>query len=197
MKALLLIPLLLASAPAPATAAVYLNDASMIDSGTFGSCLTLTQSPNGYVLVEVNRLTPTTDFEFIYRGIAAYYALFSLSSGEELTYLNAGLKPMLGGFGAGNTLSLSPGQDAYIGYWSQRGGKPASPTPEPDDIFGWARVTNTAGTFVITSSASADTGIITGTTQAIPEPGSALLASAASFALLRRRRIRHLPNPGS
>ena len=70
-------------------------------------------------------------------------ALFSLSAGEELTYLNTGSKPTLGGFGAGNTLSLSPGQEAYIGYWSQRGGKPASSTPASDDIFGWATVTST------------------------------------------------------
>ena len=191
---------LLAGSALPSSAAVYLNDA-VIDNAanipgiawepwtSMGRVLHLTQSPNGFVVVEVNRIGSTANFEFIHQSIAGAYALCQVSSGEELTYLNVSSKPTLGGFGGGNTLTLNPGQEAYIGYWSQRNGKPVAP-PEANDIFGWARVTNTAGNLVLISSASADTGIIVGTTQAIPEPGPTLLASAASLLLFRRRRDR-------
>ena len=199
MKSLFIIPFLLASAVAPATAAVYLNDAVIGEAAniqginwepwiSMGPVFHLTQSPNGFVVVEVNRIRITTNFEFIHQSVAGAYALFQVASGEELTYLNLASKPGLGGWGGGNILTLNPGQHAYIGYWSQRNGKPVAP-PAADDIYGWARVTNTAGNLVVSSSASADTGIIVGTTQAIPEPGAALLASLASLLLFRRRRV--------
>ncbi len=199
MKPLLIIPFLLASAVAPAFAAVYLNDAVIDDAAniqvlnaepwiSLGRVFHLTQSPNGFVVVEVNRIGMTMNFEFIHQSIAGAYALYQVTSGEELTYLNLASKTGLGGFGSGNNLSLNPGQEAYIGYWSQRGGKPVAP-PAADDIYGWARVTNTAGNLVVFSSTAADTGIIVGTTQSIPEPAAALLTSFASLLLLRRRRI--------
>ncbi len=199
MKTLIIIPFILASSVAPASAAVYLNDAVIDDAAniqrinsepyiSLGRVFHLTQSPNGFVVVEVNRIGFTMNFEFIHQSIAGAYALFQVTSGEELTYLNLASKPGLGGMGGGNNLTLSPGQEAYIGYWSQRGGKPVAP-PSTDDIYGWARVTNTAGNLVVISSTSADTGIIVGTSQAIPEPGAALLASFSSLLLFRRRRI--------
>jgi hypothetical protein len=191
---------LLVGSALPASAAVYLDDAVIDDTTNIptlafppwtgmGRVLHLTQSPNGFVVVEVNRIGSTANFEFIYQSIAGAYGLCQVSSGEELTYLNLASKSGLGGWGGGNTLTLNPGQEAYIGYWSQRNGKPVAP-PEANDIYGWARVTNTAGNLVLISSASADTGIIVGTTQAIPEPGPALLASAASLLLIRRSRDR-------
>lgn len=186
VKALLLTPFLLACAPLSASAAVYINDAVIVDWDPFGRCFNLTQSPNGFVLVEVNQLTPAYEFEFIGRSISAYYGLFSVTSGEELTYLNASSKLTLGG---SNTLTIGNGQSAYIGYWSQRTGEPASPSMDPNDIFGWAKVSVSGGELVVTESASADGGIIVGTTQAIPETSSALLASVGVFALLRRRRV--------
>lgn len=191
---------LLAGSALPVSAAVYLNDAVIDDAAnipgiawepwtSMGRVLHLTQSPNGFVVVEVNRIGATANFQFIYQSVAGAYALCQVSSGEQLTYLNVSSKPTLGDFGGGNTLTLNPGQEAYIGYWSQLNGKPVAP-PEANDIYGWARVKNTAGNLVLLSSASADTGIIVGTTQAIPEPGSAVLASAASLLLFRRRRDR-------
>lgn len=199
MNARLLIPFLVASAVVPATAAVYLNDVVIDDaanipnlasySGDLGRVFHLTESPNGFVVVEVNRIGFTSNFEFIYRSIAGEYDLCQVASGEELTYQNVFSKPGLGSFVSttGNKLTLTPGQETYIGYWAQRGGKPPA-GPESNDIFGWARVRNNGGNLVVLSSASADTGIIVGTTQAIPEPGPAFLASAGSLFLFFRRR---------
>lgn len=202
MKSLLLIPSLLICSLASASAAVYLNDV-VIDEATniptlssggwasFGRVMHLTQSPNGFFVVEVNRLTPKLEFEFIHRSLAGDYALFQVNSGDELSYNKL---PLLryGGWSSsagGNTLTLGAGQEAYIGYWSQRNGKPVA-GPESNDIFGWAKVRVSAGQLVVTASASADTGIIVGTTQAIPEPNSMMLASVGTLLFLRRNRKR-------
>jgi hypothetical protein len=190
MKILHIIPFLLASAVAPSSAAVYLNDAVIGDAAnilssygepwiSMGPVFHLKGSPNGFVIVELNRIGTTSDFQFIPRSIAGAYGLFQVTFGEELTYQNSG--------GSGWGITLNPGEHAYIGYWSQRVGKPPAP-PEADDIYGWARVTNTAGNLVVISSASADTGIIVGTTQAIPEPRAALLTSFASLLIFLRRK---------
>ena len=195
MKSFLLIPCLVASTAIPVSAAVYMNDAVIDDSENIpvlagfglGRVFYLTQSPNGHVVVTVNRIGSTQNFEFLHQSIAAYYSLCVVNAGDSLTYLNITSKPTLGGPGGGNTLTLNPGQEAYIGYWSQRGSTPPNPTPQPNSIIGWAKVTNTAGTLVLVSSVSADTGIIVGTAQSIPEPSSALIASATSLLLLRRR----------
>ena len=201
MKARHLLPLLLASALSSVSAAVYLNDA-VIDKpantflggdppwSSYASVFLLTQSPNGFVVLEVQRMGTTTapyQFQFNNLAIAAYYGLFSVSAGEELTFLNAASKP------AGYSLSLSIGQSAYIGYWSQRSGKPPSLTMESNDIFGWAKVTVVAPSgpnparLTVQESASADGGIVVGTIQQIPEPGYVLLVPAGICALLRRR----------
>lgn len=195
MKSFLFISSLVASTAVPVSAAVYLNDAVIDDSENIpvlarfglGRVFHLTQSPNGYVVVTVNRIGLTQKFEFLHQSIAAYYSLCVVNAGDPLTYVNVTSKPTLGGPGGGNTLTLNPGQEAYIGYWSQRGSTPPNPIPQPNSIIGWAKVTNTAGTLVLVSSVSADTGIIVGTAQAIPEPSSALIASAASLLLFRRR----------
>ena len=203
MKALLLIPYLLVCASSSASAAVYLNDA-VIDKpantslggnppwDAYASVFMLTQSPNGFVVLEVERVgTTTTPYNFQFNGlsIAGYYGLFSVSAGEDLTFLNAASKA------SGRLLALSIGQSAYIGYWSQRTGKPPSATMEANDIFGWAKVTvlapsgpNSARLSVL-ESVSADGGIVVGTVQQIPEIDSALLASAGFLLIFRRRRV--------
>ncbi|MES2661199.1 MAG: hypothetical protein V4689_21445 [Verrucomicrobiota bacterium] len=204
MKALTLLPLLLACALSPASAAVYLNDA-VIDKpentflggdppwNSYASVFLLTQSPNGFVVLDVLRVGTTTapyQFQFSGLSIAGYYGLFSVSAGEELTFLNAASKP------AGYSLALSVGQSAYIGYWSQRTGKPASPTMEANDIFGWAKITvvppsgPNPARLTVQESASADGGIIVGTAQQIPEANTVLLAFVGTLALFRRRRNR-------
>lgn len=204
MKALLLIPIFLACAPLSASAAVYLNDA-IIDKpentllggsppwDVYASVFMLTQSPNGFVVLGINRVGTTTapyEFQFTSLSIAGYYGLFSVSAGEDLTFLNAASKPGL------QSLTISIGQSAYIGYWSQRTGKPSSPVMEADDIFGWAKVTvlgpsgpNNPARLSVLESVSADGGIVVGTAQQIPETGSALLASAGALLLSRRRRV--------
>ncbi|MEO5916587.1 MAG: PEP-CTERM sorting domain-containing protein [Luteolibacter sp.] len=188
MKPSHLLPVLCALMTPGTEAAVYINDAVILDYPPFGQSFTLSQSPNGFVLVEINKLSNAFQFEFVYRGIAGFYGLFSVTSGEELSYLNASSKPTLGGFGAGNTLTIGSGQNAYIGYWSQRTGKLASPTMEANDIFGWAKVSVSGGELVVTESASSDGGIIVGT-QTVPEPsGPVLLGIGLTPFLLGRRR---------
>lgn len=193
MKALLLVSFLIASAATPASAAIYLNDVVIDEAAnipylahepwiSLGRVFFLTQSPNGFVVVEVNRIGTTANFEFIHQSIAGGYGLCRASYGDEMTFLNFTPENTLGGSSGGNTLTLNSGQQAYIGYW-------ASPELGSglDYIFGWARVANAAGNLIVLSSASTHNGIIVGTTQAIPEPGPALLAATASLLLIRCR----------
>lgn len=188
-----------------ATAAtVYLNDA-VIDEATnipglssppwseSGRVFTLTTSPNGFFVSQVTTVVPGTEFAFTHLSIAVWHGLFSVSAGEELTYLNAGSKASIGSFspGTGNTLTIGAGQSAYIGYWCQRSGEPANSTKHDDDIFGWAKVTVSGGNLIVEESASARGGIIVGTTTVIPEPSSLLLLSTAALSLCYRRRHDH------
>jgi hypothetical protein len=203
MDTFALISFLFVCAPLTSCAAIYLNDA-VIDkpentfiggnppNDAYDSVFLLTQSPNGFVLLEVKRVGMTTapyEFQFNRLAIAGYYGLFSVSSGEELTFLNAATKP------SGFSLAITSGQSAYIGYWSQRGGKPSSPTMEADDIFGWAKVTVVAPSgpnsarLTVLESVSADGGIIVGTAIQIPETSSIILALMGSSLLLLRRRL--------
>lgn len=188
---------------APAPAAVYINDAIIenpnnIMLGSFpqlssnDSVFTLTKSPNGYVVLEIERIGSSLNpysFQLNNLSIAGNYSMLSVSTGDELTFLNASSKP------GGYLITLTNGQSAYIGYWSQRGGKPPSSTPEADDIFGWAKITVTPSLgpgnparLKVLESVSADGGIIVGTAQQIPEVDSAIITLAGAFLLLRRKR---------
>lgn len=88
----------------------------------------------------------------------------------------------------GGRIQLALGQTFLLAFWLDEN---INSTPGPGDRFGWARFSYTASGLSLVNSAieSTGTGIIAGTTTAVPEPSSLLLLSlgvAGVFVVVRR-----------
>jgi len=148
----------------------------------------------------------TGQYRLGYYGIAESYSVHAATQSLSLTptyVLND--SPLLSNGVNGPSqydFSLGVGQSMLFGYWdnalylpgSNLPGAPGNPAPDIYDAYGWFRLSRTVSGIVIADSAVAfGNGIIAGTYNAVPEPGSAavLIAGALMLGLggYRRRRL--------
>src|SRR4029434_3289344 len=155
-----------------ANASVIFNDAT-ISSGPFGYQLTLTQSiPSGMGLFAIGiQDLGGGDYRFSYSGIAEYYSLHNAILGLAFTpaYVNADV-PLVSNDGSdprAAVLNFSPNESKYLAYWDDRTFNNA---PDPNDNYGWVRVTRTGSALIASESVTAiGGGIRVGTSTQIPE----------------------------
>ncbi|HEY2800621.1 MAG TPA: hypothetical protein VGI85_08510, partial [Chthoniobacterales bacterium] len=83
----------------------------------------------------------------------------------------------------GGRIQLEVGQSFLLGFWLDANG---NSTPGLGDRFGWASFTYSASGLSLLSSAieSTGTGIIAGTTIAVPEPSSVVLSVGGAILLV-------------
>jgi hypothetical protein len=180
----------------PCKAVVIQHDAKILEPNSTVPSLpfrsfTVTSAPFFHVEISNSGLN---EFTFRYQGIADAYSLFRVTSGIDFDAAYVNSQPaFVNNWGSPGTglLTLAANQSAYLAYWDQGSGPPRL-TARDTDLFGWALVTNSGGTLIISDSATAvGGGIITGTLQQIPEP-AAMWSVAGGLALffLRRRRTK-------
>lgn len=133
------------------------------------------------------------------------HSWFSVVQGQVIGSLLVSSGSPLGsvtgtGSSFGGQIQLQSGQSFLIGFWLDSGGldtplaSKGDGLPGIDDRYGWARLSYTqAGGLVLLESAtlasdSAFTSILAGTTTAIPESSTLMIAAVAGGFALRRRR---------
>ena len=175
-------------------AAVIQNDAIIGSPPVFPFDRTFTVTSAPFLVIEVTNSALNT-FTFRYQGIAEAYSLFRVSTGTVFNASYVDSQPaFVNNWNSPGTglLTLTPGQSQYLAYWDQGFGPPTLTAGEAD-LYGWAQVTNSGGQLVVTASATADSGgIIVGTLDQIPEPGTNLLIAVgvASICIRQRNRTR-------
>ena len=140
---------------------------------------------DGVFLAQVINSAPN-EFTIEYPIVSWYNKLLMLPIGTDFTaqIVNSNSPTF--------SLTLLPRQSTYIAYWTKYWTPYTTGAAEDGDTFGWAKVTNSEGSLVVSSSATADSvGIRVGTLQQIPEVGTiSLLAAGLAFSCVQRSRTK-------
>ena len=191
MKRWCLIGLMILASSSLLHAEILVDDATL-GPGTFGDYrLTLSSSQYAFFV----------DFDFsggdLYsfstsengNSIAEGIRLFQTPYGTELTPAYAvSTTPLFDNSSPANwQISIPLDTSVYLAYWDDR--DTLDYTPTANDGYGWVQLTHTASGLEGSASATAiGSGIIVGTTTAIPEPSTIALCIIGSLALFRRSK---------
>ena len=122
-------------------------------------------------------------------SIAEGLRLFQAPYGTELTpTYAASTTPLFDNSSPADwQISIPLDTSVYLAYWDDR--DTLDYTPTANDGYGWIQLTHTASGLEGSASATAlGSGIIVGTTTAIPEPSTMTLCIIGCLALLRRSK---------
>ena len=192
MKRWCLIGLLILANSSLLRAEVLVGDATLGSGGIYGD-YELTLASSQYAFFVGFDFTGGDLYSFSTSGnsysIAEGLRLFQAPYGTELTPTYAASTTPL--FDNSSTadwqISIPLDTSIYLAYWDDRA--TLDYTPTANDGYGWIQLTHTASGLEGSASATAiGSGIIVGTTTAIPEPSTIALCIIGSLALFRRSK---------